>query len=84
MEDLQSISMLDISFKHFKRVLERLSHGTYVHLTPLKNQNPINYSPKETLISFSKLVFSLTQREKASVLVLVMVMVGGSSLSRWR
>ena len=30
--DLQSISVLNISFKNFERVLERLSHSSHIHL----------------------------------------------------
>ena len=30
--NLQSISVLNISFKNFERVLERLSHSSHIHL----------------------------------------------------
>lgn len=32
-ENPQGIGVLDISFKDFQGVLERLAHGSYVHLT---------------------------------------------------
>ena len=35
-KSLQGIGVLDISFKHFQGVLERLSHGSYVHLPRTK------------------------------------------------
>lgn len=31
---IQSIGVLKIGFKHFERILERFSHGSYVHLPP--------------------------------------------------
>jgi len=53
--NLQSISMLNISFKHFKRVLERFSHRPYIHISSSKpprssnrilslDKNPENFS----------------------------------------
>lgn len=53
-KNLQGIGMLDISFKHFQGVLERLSHGSYVHLpeNPKKQefflpQSKIEEDPKK-------------------------------------
>lgn len=36
-ENPQRISVLNISFKDFQGVLERLTHGSYVHLNPSKD-----------------------------------------------
>jgi hypothetical protein len=59
----QSISVLNISFKHFERVLERLSHGrSNVHLQIFHSKPPKtpNSSPKNP--DFLSLSLSLSPR----------------------
>jgi hypothetical protein len=61
----QSISVLNISFKHFERVLERLSHGrSNVHLQIFHSKPPKtpNSSPKNP--DFLSLSLSLSLQDE--------------------